>query len=262
MPKTASQATSCSWRKMNSHTVIIASKGRAGTSQSISRVLEEELNHILVVEPQDGKAYAEAYPDAVIVLLLENDKGISYARQACLDYAREQEMEYFWMMDDDIKQMYLTSGGKNIKFPFGAVLYHAETLLTEDPEIGVGALEYQQYSWSAKKDVTFGSYCDQVVLINVEATRHINYRPNCKEDRDFVLQCLQRGLKSARASRCAFSSPKNGTNKGGLHEAYKGGLENHWSARMVELWPGVCERITKKDGRPDVKIHWKLMSRR
>jgi hypothetical protein len=243
--------------------VLIATKGRAGQSKAITALINERIEHYLFVEPQEMSTYAAAYPETQfqerLIGLTENDKGITFARRACLQYARARQFHWFWMMDDDVSGMFLVKENKCVRAPFSVVLKGAEDALTVLPNLGIGALEYGQYAWASKKDYAMNSYCDVAVLINVPRTMAINYRENCKEDRDFVLQALQLGLQSARASRFAFSAPKNGSNKGGLHDAYKAGLENHWSKRMVELWPGICEHHVKKDGRPDVKIKWRAL---
>ncbi len=240
--------------------ICIASKGRAGQSKTIERLLEEKIPFHLVVEPQEFSSYFDAYTgrgEHSIHRLEKNDAGISYARQYILEYSRYQKWPWFWMMDDDIGQTYQVVGGRCLKISMRQALEQAEGVITTRPDVALGSLEYQQYAWSAKKPVKYNSYCDVAVLINTERTKFISYRDGCKEDRDFVLQALAIGYRSMRTCWVAFSAPKNGSNKGGLHEAYKAGLENHWSQRMVELWPGVCRLHTKADGRPDVKIDWK-----
>jgi hypothetical protein len=241
--------------------ICIASKGRAGESKTISRLIEERVPFHMFIEPDEHAKYRTAYEGCEVTwfmhVLPENDRGISFVRQFILDYARAQDWPWFWMMDDDIGQTYQVVGGRCLKLSMKQTLEQAEDVITTRPDVAMGSLEYQQYAWSAKKPVKYNSYCDVAVLINVERTKFISYRPDCKEDRDFVLQALAIGFRSMRTCWLAFSAPKNGSNKGGLHDAYKAGLENHWSQRMVELWPGVCHLHTKADGRPDVKIDWK-----
>ncbi len=242
--------------------ICIASKGRAGSSKTLDRLIEEGLTFHLFVEPQDFDEYLKVYGrrnEGVMQLhkIGRDDAGISYVRQFILDHARRMKWSWFWMMDDDIGQTYQVIAGRCLKLSMKNTLEQAEEYITRRPDVAMGSLEYQQYAWAAKKPVKYNSYCDVAVLINVERTKFISYRPDCKEDRDFVLQALAIGYRSMRTSWLAFSAPKNGSNPGGLHDAYKAGLENHWSRKMVELWPGVCRAHTKADGRPDVKIDWK-----
>lgn len=240
--------------------IYIASKGRAKTCSTARMLVDEGTPFYLVVEPQDAEAYQNEFHSSTIIVLPENNKGITYARNQILDFAFGGPSHWFWMLDDDIKYFHLVQGDKKTKKCSALMaLKTAEKVLCGIENLAVGALEYQQYAWAAKKEMAMNSYCDVAVLINIEMTSRIHYREDCKEDRDFVLQCLSMGYQSARSTWTAFSVPKNGSNKGGLHDAYKSGLEKHWSSRMVKLWPGICEHITKNDGRPDVKIHWKRL---
>lgn len=240
--------------------ICIASKGRAGKSKTIERLIEEGVAFKVFVEPQEAEAYRAAYPAdrCEIYILPENNRGIGYVRQWVLEHSRAGSAEWYWTLDDDIQQTYHVIGGRCIKLSLSECLHQAEAIILQH-EVALGALEYQQYAWSAKRPVKFNSYCDVAVLVNLERTRYINYRAhlNGKEDRDFVLQALATGQRSMRTCWLAFSAPKNGTNEGGLYDAYKAGIEAECSRRMVEAWPGVCTLNTKADGRPDVKIDWK-----
>ena len=242
--------------------VLIATKGRAGQSQTIARLIQEGVKPWLFVEPQDRESYYNAYVGQVeLFTLAENNKGITYVRNVCLEIGRQFGQPWFWMMDDDIREMYAVRRGKCHKQPFAKVLAAAEAHITQFKDVAIGALEYQQYAWSAKRDYVFNSYCDVAVLISVEKTAGMSYTPEVKEDRDFVLQILSRGMSSMRTCKLAFGAPKNGSNKGGLHDEYKAGLERRWSENMIRRWPGICTWAEKKDGRPDVAIDWSVFRR-
>lgn len=239
--------------------IFIPSKGRAGFAKAVTKLLDENLPFFLVVEPKEEAAYRSAYPLAKGILVLEqNNGGIAYVRNFILNYVRSKKFSWYWQLDDDINMMGFVKEKKVLKAPFGFILGQAGDLLSYVPDLAIGALEYQQFAWSATKPYAMNSYCDTCVLVNVERTKTFQYRPDVKEDRDFVLQALSLGYASARTSRFCFGSPKNGSNEGGLHDEYKAGLERTWSENMVGLWPGICSLQTKKDGRPDVKVNWKL----
>ena len=239
--------------------IFIPSKGRAGKAKCIETLLaEENENLVILVEPQDVEAYEAAYPKANIEVLPDNDRGIAFVRNHLLQRARTQNIDWFWQLDDDINTMGEVVNGKVVKQNFTYVLERSLALLMKFPTLAIGALEYQQYAWSAKRPYAFNSYCDTCVVVNTKNTARLKYRDGVKEDRDIVLQALSTGLITARTTHFCFGSPKNGSNKGGLHDKYKAGLEIQWSKKMIELWPGVCEMNVKPDGRPDVKINWKL----
>lgn len=239
--------------------IMILSKGRAGKAKCIETLLAEREKICVVVEPQDQEAYRAQYPAADILSLADNNKGITYARNTVLQFCEARGFEWFWMLDDDISMMGVVIEGKVLKGKFGEVLSNAhDTFLPYEKSLAIGALEYQQYAWSAKNPYAFNSYCDTCVCLNYSIMKRFRYTENIKEDRDMCLQVLSAGYITARTTRHCFGSPKNGSNAGGLQDAYKAGLETIWSQNMVKRWPGVCEMNIKPDGRPDVKVKWSV----
>jgi glycosyltransferase involved in cell wall biosynthesis len=217
------------------------------------------------VEPQDAADYQQAYPGASRVLLERDNQGIGYARRAVLAHARATGLAWYWMLDDDITAFYQVVKGRNVKVVPSAALAGAQALFADRPDVAQAALEYQQFAWSARRPLALNSYCDVAVCIHAGRTRPITYRSevDMKEDRDFTLQVLAMGYRSARVCCYAFGAPKNGSNAGGLHDVYAtDGREAQASRRMAELWPGVCRPVVKPDGRHDVAIDWKLLGGR
>lgn len=246
--------------------IFIPSKGRSapGMAKTAINLTDQGLPFNLVVEPQEAEAYKASYSEANILVLEESNQGIAYVRNAILKLARGFGYGSFWMLDDDITAVYRQVLGKNVKSTFEDILGAAERLFYTIPEAAQGALEYQQFSWSAKKPHVLNSYCDVAVWIHVKRTLHVNYRPfvNLKEDRDFTLQVLFSGYNTCRASQLGFSAPKNGSNPGGLQEFYaQSGRELEAVKRMCSLWPEYVTRQTKSDGRIDCKINWKKFKR-
>lgn len=242
--------------------ILIATKGRAGKSATVAALLSDGLPFSLFVEPQDAAAYQEAYPGVSLLILEQDSQGIGYARQAVLEHARETGLPWYWMLDDDITAFYQVVKGRNVKVGARVALAGAQGLFAEFVDVAQAGLEYQQFAWAARRPVVFNSYCDVAVCIHTERTRMIRYRSevDMKEDRDFTLQVRSMGYRTARVCCYAFAAPKNGSNAGGLFEAYASdGREANASRVMASLWPGVCRPIVKPDGRHDVKIDWKAL---
>lgn len=242
--------------------ILIATKGRAGKSATIASLLADGLTPVLFVEPQDVGAYQEAYTGVPLVLLEQNDGGLPYVRQAILEHARATGLVWYWMLDDDITAFYQVIKGRNVKVGVRVALEGAQALFAGFSDVGQAGLEYRQFAWSARRAVAFNSYCDVAVCIHTERTRMVNNRADTdvKVDRDFTLQVLAMGYRTAKVCRYAFAAPKNGSNAGGLFEAYTSdGREARASQVMASLWPGVCRPVVKTDGRHDVKIDWKAL---
>lgn len=250
--------------------VFIASKNRH-TGKTMQLLRADSIPFTLFVEPQDDAAYRAHFADyyqASVDVIPENDRGLAYVRQVILHEARRRKRNgqeacpWFWLLDDDIESFYQTVDRKTIKTSARSALVSAQALFAGLPDVAQAGLEYQQFAWSATKPVVFNSYCDVAVCIHVERSGLAAFRPetDLKCDRDFTLQLISQGYRVAKVQQYSFSAPKNGSNAGGLKEAYgTNGREAASSEAMCQLWPGVCEYKAKPDGRPDVKINWRAM---
>jgi len=236
--------------------IFVPSKGRPDSSTA--RLLAEAgLEFTVVVEPQDEGRYSRWRTTP----LDRDDQGIAYVR-GCIK--RIAGTGWYWMLDDDISAFYETVGGRNRRVNAAQALRGAEKFFTADASVAQAALEYQQFAWSSTKPVKYVGYCDVAVCIHANRTAFCSYRPEValKEDRDFTLQVLASGYRTARVCAYSFAAPKNGSNEGGLQAEYaKSGREASASMRMCQLWPGVCTPLNKPDGRKDVKINWRAMSK-
>ena len=240
--------------------VIIPSKSRP-----FSTIFRELPDATIVVEPQEVATYRRLNPAHSIVVLPENNRGLAYSRQFILDMMRQQGVDWFWMIDDDVKYTYRVENGETIKEPIKDVLASAEIVITAVDGVALGALEYSQYAWGQKKPYALNSYCDVCVLLNASCTEPARYRLDIslKEDRDFAMQVIASGALTMRTSKFAFHSPKNGQNSGGLQPLYRTpGYEDEVCQRVVDYWGhGFCNLQTKKTGRRDLKINWRALTR-
>jgi hypothetical protein len=236
--------------------VAVASKGRP-QAPTLQLLADAGLPARVFIEPQDADAYAHWSAHHDLFRLDRNDQGLPYVRQAILEAARGAGLRWYWMLDDDIKRLLRYQGRRAVVVPADEALERAEMEFISQPVAQAG-LEYAQFAWSAEGRVRRNSYCDVAVAIRADAP--VNFRPETgvKCDRDFTLQLLAQGYDTLRTSAVAFDAPKNGSNRGGLHDAYAAGRERADSEAMVDLWGrGLCALNIKRDGRPDVKINWR-----
>jgi hypothetical protein len=233
--------------------IYIASRGRALTAK------RPNIPVTMVVEPHESRDYRMAHPGTEVLTLPESDQGLGYVRQWIKDHATARGHSWFWMLDDDISGYYMIRDGKSIKTHPVDVLLAAQQQI-DRPLVAHGAMEYQQFAWSAKKAYTLNSYCDVAVAIHAGMTRGIRFRPetNLKVDRDFTLQVLASGMLVVRSTLTAFSAPANGSNAGGLADEYAiRGRERQDVETMMKLWPNIVSMQIKKNGRTDAKINWR-----
>lgn len=238
--------------------IFVPSKNRLNNATFLNLANEYNIKINVVVENEDYIDYKNKYPLFNFIILPKSNQGITYVRNYIKNYTIQKGIKYFWQIDDDITNFYNRIGTKLIKTNFDALL-NAEQLFLEN-DIALGGLEYRQFAWSATKNLILNSFCDSCVWIDNTKIKDINYRHYVegKEDRDFAMQVIKNNYKTARTTIQSFSSPPNGSNKGGLKEIfYDLGKEKICVDRMVELWGNnICKPIIKENGRHDIKIIW------
>ena len=143
--------------------ILIPSKGRADKCKT-ALLLGNLSNLFIVVEKQEHELYSqnEDLKHYNFIILPENDKGISYVRNYCLQITYKMGWDWFWMIDDDINNFYRREGSKLIKD--NKALFEAEKII--DSKTAQISLEYQQFAWCANKDYVLNSYNDVCVCIN------------------------------------------------------------------------------------------------
>lgn len=246
--------------------IYICSKARAGNAPLLPLLIGENIKAVLVVEPIDFEIYSASFPQLQILALPENGRGLPFSRQFALEHSRRLKNEWFWMLDDDIKQFYKVENRRCVPVPARVALSEVQELAQKVPNCAQAALEYHQFAWSSTKDFVLNSYADVAVLFNLEKTRLANFRTDIKlkGDREFTLQLLSLGFRVIRSQQFAFAAPKNGSNKGGLHDIYaESGEEEKASRRVAALYgEQIANFFIKPNGRPDVKINWRFFRER
>lgn len=239
------------------YNIYVPSKNRINNCSTIQNAEGIKLN--IVVEPQEYEAYSNKFGQHNIIQLPENNKGITYVRNFIKKYTEDLNLEYYWQLDDDITGIYYREDTKLFKTGYTNLLKAAQQF--KENRIALGALEYRQFAWSANKPLIINSFCDSCVYVDNISTKGMRYNAYVegKEDRDFAIQVIKNGLKTARTTLYAFSVPQNGSNEGGLKEIfYDLGKEEICANRMVEIWgENICQKVIKESGRIDVKINWK-----
>jgi hypothetical protein len=238
--------------------IFIPTKNRVDNSTLLKFANDNNQQITVVLEPQDYEKYKIKYSNFNYLVLPINNGGITYVRNFIKQYTEQNSIDCYWQLDDDLTGLFYREQTKLIRTDFDA-LKQAQTQFKNN-NIALGSLEYRQFAWSASKDIVLNSFCDSCVFVDNTKLNGLRYREYVegKEDRDFAMQVIKIGEKTARTTLFAFSAPANGSNAGGLKEIfYDLGKEIICVNRMVELWgDNICQHIVKPDGRNDLKIHW------
>jgi glycosyltransferase involved in cell wall biosynthesis len=232
---------------------FIPTKGRPKT-KTYKLFQDVGIKFFHFIEPNELSSYD--VPN--IVSIEQNNLGIGYVRNFMLNYAREKNLEWVLICDDDVTSFGIYNG-KTIKKDASIwfdILQKAEKLPFE--LIGIN---YTQHAWHEKTSYSINKkFAEVCVLMNVKKILW-NYRAkfNLKEDRDFALQTIKNGYGILRFNHYWFSCPNVGTNNGGLQEMYKAKKDEESAKKMCYEWhPFVT--LNKKNDRVDMKTDIKSLA--
>jgi hypothetical protein len=255
--------------------IFIPSRGRAGNTPTTKLLDEAGLAYSIFVEPQEVDTYwhAQYSREGNIVPLGQNSLGIGYARWSILQFARDQHLGWFWMLDDDLTGFY---EGKEVapgvwrarKADTVTLLTQAESLLyttVEGARYAVAGLNRRELCWTGiTHDAFMTSGCCAVnaVAIHAKRTQPHNYDPRLPhlEDVDFSLGLQVSGKQVVRFNRLAFTMRPMGQDVGGC-AAIRSDLPacRRYAQTVADRYAPAVTVHDDPRGYVDVKIDWKRL---
>lgn len=233
---------------------MIPSKGRAGKTKTDKILCKSGLHHCFVVEPQDQALYTDAGHQ--IMVLPENNQGITFSRHWILKMMRRMKYDKFWMLDDDIEYFGEAVDGKTVQTDAG-VLHKAFQQLQVFGPASIYSLELRQFAWSAK-EVKRDKIAMQCVMFDLQNCQNIDYdlRLKIREDYDISFQAIFKDKGTLKSGKYFYDIADMKSQAGGMSEWYNQQTEMHETWKLCRKWPGLVEPL-EKEGRVDVKINWR-----
>ena len=207
--------------------IFIPSKDRVNISNIIKWFNDVSLPNIyVVVEPQDYESYKNAFTNLSILQLNQNNQGISFARQFILDYATENDMDWIWVVDDDINIIMNKIDNENniTKINTHTILqsildkpFKPSYKIEPNKHVNkIAQIGFNNSLWLRQYN-TYHTGCqtnlNQLVALNVPLLKkhNINYCLDLKfrEDVDLTLQILDKGLLNVRYNNYGYSTQSN-----------------------------------------------------
>lgn len=223
-----------------------------------------------VVEPHEVEEYRKALDPAVNILSLpKSGGGLMFARSFIMAHAIAAGSGWFWMIDDDIDRIFVSTGDKITKCNPHHLMHTVREVLSEAIKDGLNVaqlgLTYCQQMRGTGKRYTANRYCDVATAYNPELCAQsgavFNQSLPVKGDRDYSLQLITSGYSTIRINGAGFSCPPIGSNRGGLFKQYSTpGATDAAVAMMTKRWPGVAHAKRKKDGSLDVGFDWRALN--
>lgn len=279
---------------INKFNVAICSKGRYGSTFNAktekyiyqakllgtlyTHAIENDINELnqcfIFVEPQDANEYRSTFPkwpEKNIIVLGDNNQGISFARQTVLKYFQDANpSEYVFTLDDDLtlgeykwgvhpktgKEMYLQAMTDNIIKLLDEFISFGRQTENWD-KVGISSFSYNQFGWTNvtkfpadgsldncfenKKVFSNFGHADCAVMLRPLLYKKLGIlydnQAQLKEDRDLNAQVCYHGYFSRLMFKYIMISPLNSTNKGGCSTFYHTeGFQDKSIDYLLEKW--------------------------
>ena len=238
--------------------IFIPTKNRINNQKTYHILKELNLKPVLIVEPQESEEFLKLGYN--IIILPENNKGITYSRNYILKLAKDNKYEYICMIDDDIsffgEIIPIKKRKKGNEAFLKALKYFKEAKTC-------GTMQYNQFAWCQPKNIVYNRCLEVVMFLYMPLLQNIYFEEDTIEDRDFSLDIiLNHNIKTFRLNHLYFQTPSIGTNKGGIESATRFNKQIAWSQKMENKWEkNICQYIIKKNGMPDIKINWRYIDK-
>jgi len=229
--------------------IYIPTKGRFGKLAKFAKTIPllqgEKIPFTCFVEPKELKKYKKSFPKVDFVELKDNDRGIAFARQSILDYARMKKVKRYWQLDDDVVAFYkLEKPGKvgesNAKKVLGGVEKFVHGHKNKD-RIALATPQVPQLMWCAKKEYAYFAIMGQCILTSTFSGRNYNTDLLLLSDIDFVLQHIHYRWLMVALNVLGFRTSKMGHTKGGLYKTYREGKRVEAVKFIFSKWKKYCK---------------------
>lgn len=210
------------------------------------------------VEQDDERHYCEQWGAFHKVQVLpESNRGLAYARQHIMG----QYDSWHWQIDDDMESFSARTGvtrkskACKINYCIAKAEWYLRELSGNFVMVGLGA---KQYDWTRNKSpILIDKFCNSFFCIHSGLAKRngIRFGMNGKEDKYFAIQCLEKGLHTARLTELLYACPVNGSNQGGLHSFYADKkLPEQVAQAIHNMFPKRTVLTVNRMGRIDINL--------
>jgi len=227
--------------------IYIPSKQRSECVLTAKILSKEGIKFFVVIEPQDYADYAKVFHKDQLLVMDENNKGISYVRSWIKKHSLSNTNSYHWQADDNIASFKIRRGGKNIDTKAMPLFSEMEQFVGAHLNIGIAGMKHQMFAFAASSDISINKICYSCVLVNNQVAA--DWRPDVIEDTDYTLQVLSRGFCSVVFNRLIMAKVASMKMKGGNTDTtYAGDGRLKRAQGLQKYWPNQF-KIREKYGK-------------
>tara|TARA_R110001592_G_scaffold262157_2_gene527189 strand:+ start:1004 stop:1816 length:813 start_codon:yes stop_codon:yes gene_type:complete len=211
--------------------IFIPSKSRSNTCTTAQLLKKYGLPFTLFIYNDDYDDYLLKFHKDNLFIVPDYVKGITAKRQFMLDYARSNNYEWFFMIDDDIQKIYVRPVGVigksltplTIKEFVETIYKFIKFIESKNPYHSIYEVGFKERAFGIQKSpVSINTDIGPIHLMNVKNIENINYDSDmiALEDTDFCVRNIKNNKINIKLNHFIFFAPKSGTNKGGLEDIY------------------------------------------
>jgi len=233
---------------MPKYPIFIPSRGRFDNCLTAKYLDEENLPYHLIIEPQEEVNYSKYFNKNKIIVLPENNRGLSYSRNFIKDYSKSNNDDFHWQLDDRAISLIKNQSGKIIKEKASIAINMAKSFIDKYENIAIAGFAHSAFGKYKKKPFDLNVQVYSFVLVSNK--NNIKWRHGIQEDTDYALQVLTMGWCTVLFNIYQIYKHSTGKIKGGMTDfQYKGNGRLKQIKELQRRW-GSEIKITKKFGIP------------
>lgn len=229
--------------------VFVISKGRPKSCQTV-RVLERiGVPFFLVVEPQEERLYAEAWPNVPLIITPFSNlgQGSIPVRNYVWDFADLMGVSRYWILDDNIEGFHRLHNNEKHQVGDGTIFRCCEDFVDRFANVPMAGMNY--YSFCKKTEAPPPFYLNTRVYscILLETKRLERWRGRYNEDTDLSLRFLKQGLCTILFNAFLCGKVTTMRMKGGNTAEVYGNTDNRkeFAESLVLQHPDVAKVVWK-----------------
>ena len=247
----------------NKYPVYIVSKGRWETPLTARMFMEDGVDFLIVIEPQELEFYKKTIPEKNILVTDFANLGVgSYpARNFAWEHAQKNGHKMHWVFDDNIRYIKRLHKGKRIRVNASVGLRVAEDFTDRYKNIGITGLNYTNFAMrTTTKPFFINVHAYSGMLIRNDLP--FRWRMKYNEDIDLCFQVLNTKywctilINTFLIDKMSTSAKMKGGNQTELYKGNAHEMKLIKARSIQEIWPQYCE-VVYKYGRPHHSIDWK-----
>jgi len=194
--------------------IYVPSKNRSDVCFTAKFFIEDGVDFKLVIEPAQVESYLKYFDEKYLLVLPENNKGLTYARLWIREHSTRAGFKRHWQFDDNIRWMYHFTKGMRIRCNSSIGISLMEDFTDRYTNIGISGSNYEMFVLpDTPKPYYLNCHVYSATLINNEMP--FNWRLQYNHDVDICLQVVTGGWCTVSFNTFPVKKMRTDTVKGG-----------------------------------------------